>query len=149
DPLGDAHDVSAAVADLASAKVEQPAELSMRVFRIVGNVAGRTEPRVVVELRWRRRIGCPVARGTGVVPAVDFADRADMSVPDVRAGMIGGGLRASLRANLYDAAVTLGGLRHSAAFLDRQAGRLFDVDVLARFARHDRHQGMPMVGSRD
>src|SRR5260370_40833678 len=83
DPLRDAQDVRAAVGDLAAAEVEQPAELSVRVFRVVGNVAGRADPGVVVELRRWSGVGRPVASGTGVMPARDFAHRAELAVADV------------------------------------------------------------------
>src|SRR2546422_3250076 len=63
--------------------------------------------------------------------------------------MPGGGLRASLRSNLYDAAIALGGAHHSAAFLDGQAGRLLNIDILAGLASQDGHERMPVVGSGD
>src|SRR2546427_9408903 len=56
DPLRDAHDVRAAVADLAAAEIEQPAELAVCMFHVVGNVAGWTDPGVIVQLRRRSGI---------------------------------------------------------------------------------------------
>src|SRR5207245_4985604 len=98
DPLRDAHDVRAAVADLAAAEIEQPSELAVGVFLVIRNVARRAEPGVIVELRRRRGIGCPVAGGTGVMPTGDFPHRADLAIANVGAGMIRGRLGAPLRA---------------------------------------------------
>src|SRR5262245_53127582 len=149
DPLRDAHDVRAAVANLAAAEIEQPAELAVRMFRVVGNVAGRADPGVVVKLgRWRG-VGRPVAGRTGVMPASDLAHSAELAIADIGGGLIGGWLRASLGAYLNDAAVALGGAHHGAAFLDGETRRLLDIDVLASLARQDGHERMPMVGCGD
>ena len=149
DPLRDAHDVRAAVANLAAAEIEQPAKRPVGVFRVVGDVARGSEPGLVVEFRGRSGVRRPVAGGAGVVPAGDPAHGADLAVADIGAGMIGGGLRASLSADLHHAPVAFGSLHHGAAFFDGQTRRLLDVDVLAGLARHHGHQGVPVIGRGD
>ena len=56
---------------------------------------------------------------------------------------------ALLRAHLDDAIVAAGGVDHDAALADGQRERFFDVDVLARLARHDRRQRVPVIGRAD
>jgi hypothetical protein len=59
------------------------------------------------------------------------------------------GSAALLGADLHDALVAPGGVDHPAAFADEQRHRLLDKDVLARGARHDGHQRVPVVGAGD
>jgi hypothetical protein len=54
-----------------------------------------------------------------------------------------------LAPRLHDTVVPLGGGDHCPTFGDRQAERLFDVDVFARLASVDGGQGMPVIGRRD
>ena len=56
---------------------------------------------------------------------------------------------ALLRAHLDDAIVAARGVDHDAALADGERERLFDVDVLARLARHDRRQRVPVIGRAD
>ena len=57
--------------------------------------------------------------------------------------------RPPLRAHLHDPVVPPGRLDHPPAFADREREGLLDVDILARVARHDRLDGMPVVGRGD
>ena len=54
-----------------------------------------------------------------------------------------------LRPGLDDPVVFPGGIDHLPAFPDVMADGLFDVNMLARLARHDRRQTMPVIGSGD
>src|SRR4030095_9955732 len=57
--------------------------------------------------------------------------------------------RALLRAHLHDTFVVAGRFNHPTSLFDKQRERLLNINIFASGTRHDGHQRMPMVGSRD
>ncbi len=71
---------------------------------------------------------------------------ADKPILQFADALLESGIAAQLCAVLDDPSVFLGGLDHFAAFKNIVGHRLFDIDVLARLARPDGCQRMPMIG---
>ena len=74
---------------------------------------------------------------------------ADVAAADEVAGLLIVASRPLLCTRLNNAIVLAGRLDHPLPFPDEQVERLFDVNVLSRRARHDRHKGMPVIGGRN
>jgi hypothetical protein len=83
------------------------------------------------------------------VEAFDVLHLADDAVGQIAMHQVRLGLRTPLRPDLHGDLVLVGRGHHRLAFLDRAAGRLFHVDVLAALGRVDRLHAMPMVGRPD
>ena len=73
-------------------------------------------------------------------------DLAQPAVADELAARLVDGHRPLLAADLEDAVVLAGRLDHQPAFADREAQRLFGVDVLAGLAGVDADQRPPVLG---
>ena len=109
DPIGDAHHVRPAVANLPAGQINHPAELPVRVLYVIGEPARRPYPHVVIETLGRLRIRRPIAIGTGIMPTEYFAHFAELPVANVHAGLPCGELRSSLRADLDDTPIAVSG----------------------------------------
>src|SRR5579884_2720704 len=131
-PHHQAQHVVAPVADEAGPEIHHPAEIEMHVLRVIGLPARRSQPHIPIQLRGRRLLLAPAVRPVVLVPDLYVTHLADLAVADILAGSVRIGLRAALRADLHHAPVTLGRVDHRLPFLDRLAGRLLAVDILAR-----------------
>ena len=147
-PGHDADDVGAAVPDVPAAAPLEPSEGAVAAARMIGHVGEWPEPEVPVEALRRllgRRGGM---RGVGVVPAADLADAPAATVADVLRH-VAARHRAPLGAELHHAAVAARGLHCPAALDHCHRERLLAVDVLARLARVDGVERVPVVGRAD
>ena len=145
DPLRDAHHMRSAIPDLPAAEVQHPPEASVRPSLVERDAPRWPKPRFVVQARGRLLVRGPVAARILVVPAFDLANGADLAVVDVLLRVEGCLLGAPLRTDLDNASVPLSCRDHRPALFDGFRRRLFDIDVLARLAGHDRHQRVPMI----
>src|SRR5260370_35619534 len=129
--------------------IPEPAEMVQRAVRVVGTPRRGTKPEIVIEIRrgssigWRAEAGHDVPKGSHA-SAVNLAD-----VPGAQdiARLLEVLTAPLLGADLHDAFVALSRDCDPAAFPNEQGERLLDVNVLARGAREDRHQRMPVIGS--
>jgi hypothetical protein len=111
----------------------------------------RTGPEIVVNMVGYRlwfahlpnRLACVEYR------AVHPFGLAILAREDVGAGLVDGRAGAVLRAGLDDPIVPPRGLDHLAPFPDAVAHRFLDINMFTRLAGHDRHQRVPVIGSRD
>jgi hypothetical protein len=128
----------------------EPAEVIQAAGLVEGHLRRRTEPHVPL----RRRQGRTDRLGES---RHDVAERADTRAPHLadvtaakkRARALVMRARALLRADLDDAFVRARRVQHPFAFAVGMRQRFLDVDILARCARQNRHQRVPMVGRRD
>ena len=145
-PENGAELVRSAVADLPAARLQEPAEGAWGVARVVRPPAKRPQPKVPIQLRGRGTIGDWVLiHRVGIVPAGDLRDLTHNPVANRSAGVPSPKARPPLRSHLHRAVILPGGGDHRPAFFNRHRGRLFHIDVLARFAGVDRLHRMPMV----
>ena len=141
---GPAETAEAVIAD------EQPRERDAHVA--VWHVRGGAEPHVVVEA-WRwilQRLGClRLGWDASGRSDHDVADIADVAVPDQLRRVAVVVARSLLRAPLKNDPVFLDRLAQGEAFCERDAQRLFTIDVLAAAGRLDAHERVPSFTRRD
>ena len=140
----------AAVADLASAGFQQPAERAGEVGRVVGSPPQGAEPQIPVQVRGRRCIGlAQTADGILVVPAGDPIHLAHDPVADGAACVPRAPTGPALGTHLHLAVVLAGRRHHGPPLAHRDGGGLLDVHVLARFAGMHGLYGVPVIRSGD
>ncbi len=150
DPLHDVDVVRQQVRGLAARVVPEPAEVVERALRVVRHEGRGPQPHVPVGRR--EPIADRLAEAGQHVAvrrhphAADVADVARAHELEAALVVAAGAL---LRAHLHHALVGGRRLQHPVAFAHHVRQRLLDVDVLARGARQDRHERVPVVGRRD
>ena len=140
----------ALVADVAVAGVPEPVPVVFEAQLVEGPHRRRSEEQVPVHAGRRRAVGLVADRGAALeAQALGHVDLADQAALQRLHGLDLEGHAAMLRADLQHALGLARDLQHLLAFVDVVAGRLFAVDVLARFHRPDGGQRVPVVGRGD
>src|SRR5215813_15408176 len=144
--------VSAEIGDRASGVIPEPTESAQEAGAIERDFRRGAEIEIPIETFGRGRIGraadavrsqvaiIPDAHETHLTEFATLDDALDLAV------MRG---RPVLRAGLHDAFVFSRGGDHCAAFTDVVGEWLFDVNVLARLAREQGRDGVPVIGRGD
>jgi len=145
-------EVDAVVGQLASAVVKEPAVVEAVTVGIVSGLRRRAEIEIPVDARGGRAIGRgPDAGGEHV--AIDAAaggdDVAELAGADNLRGLPAVGRGATVNADLDDALGLAGDVDDLAALDDGERERFLDVNVFARAAGVDAHEGVPVVGGGD
>jgi hypothetical protein len=111
---------------------------------------GGALPQLVIQSRrWIYRAAMTDRRANAGDPRASHADAAQLAGLHAIKRLAHFGRAAALRAELHAAVVLGGGLDHQLPFPRIVAGRLFDVDVLARLAGEHRGRGVPVIGGSD
>src|SRR5439155_20049819 len=138
------------VAKVCGAVFPEPVPVIVEMILVERTHRRRPQPQIVMNARRHRavrgysdRISKTIDDG---LPRVDLAQSAVAQELD---GLAENGAAAPLRSDRDDTVVSSSGFDHPSAFDDVMADGFLDVDVLARLARPDRHERMPVIGSRD
>ena len=151
EPAANIHLVGPLVAVIAVAVVPKPvpvivhrAETAVAPRRFV---LGRAAPDIVVNVigHGLRAVHQANALAAFVTEAAGENDLAQVAIPHVFHRFLQPHRGTALRAALDDPLILAGGLDHLAALKNVMAGRLLHVNVLARLARPDGRQRVPVV----
>ena len=147
-PMDDVQQMDAPIGQCSSGIVPEGAKAADAAIAVVGVVGSGSKPKIPVEPSRGigvGRIAHAGGRAIAVNPRLGKRDLSDFSALhqfDRFLEMFTGTL---LGADLHDAVVFRHSLHHLAALGQRVRERLFDIDILARFAGHDHGDGVPMV----
>src|SRR5262245_47767392 len=139
-PVDNVERVRSEIRDLTAGVIPEPTKVIQATIRIVRALGRRAEPKVPIQLLGR----LPIRRAAETRHHVSIAghayrvDRADVSFLDQLAGAAIVRSRALLRADLDDAPVPPSRVHHPFSLANKQSERLFDVDILARYASQHR-----------
>src|SRR5262245_10680184 len=144
--------VNAHVRELPAGITVEPAETIEGAVHVVRDFRSGAEPRLPVEIGWRRFVRRGADAFGPFVLNVEGAHGGDL--PDAAAANELDGLAAVIRrtpleADLHYALMPLSRLDHPAAFGDHERKRLLDINVLARLTGVNHLQRVPVVGCGD
>src|SRR5262249_29907894 len=142
--------MNALIADVAVAGVPNPVPVVVEAIARERLHRCGARPQVVIDTGWDRFFRSAPDRVAPLVaqPASQI-NLADQSVVDLLNSLDHSSARTALCTVLDDAVVFSRGFDKLLALPPIVRARLLDVDVFARLAAPDSHEGVPVVGSRD
>src|SRR5215471_13773523 len=142
--------MNALIADVAVASVPNPVPVVVEAITREWLHRRGARPQVVIDTGWDRFFRSPTNRVAPLVaqPSSQI-DLSNQSLVDLLDSLDHSFARTALCTVLHDAVVFSRSFDKLLALPPIVRARLLDVDVFARLAAPDSHEGVPVVGSRD